>query len=95
MKNTNIQMSGVGAMGLQAALAGSNSLAPTPAPVAPVASAVAPVAPATEVPVDPTAIAQPIPQIVNPLQEATNTNFSPNTQNAALNIYGDAASRGY
>ena len=91
MKNTNIQMSGVGAMGLQAA----NSLVPTPAPVASAVAPVAPVAPATEAPVDPTAIAQPIQPIVNPLQEATNTNFPPATQNAALNMYGDDASRGY
>ena len=89
MKNTINQMGGVGVTALAQDV---NSLVPTQAPVAPVASAVSP---APTVPVDPTAIAQPIPQIVNPLQEATNTIFSPNTQNAALNIYGDAASRGY
>ena len=91
MKNTINQLGGLDPMmGVQAV---SSSLgtaqAPTAAPMqVPVATAPPVVTPA---PVADVAI----PPVLDPLVQATNPNFSPNTQNAALNMYGDAASRGY
>ena len=80
MKNTINQLGGIDPITGAQAVASSLGAVPVPAPV-PVASA----------PAAPTAI----PPVLDPLVQATNPNFSPATQNAALNIYGDAASRGY
>lgn len=80
MKNTINQLGGIDPMMGAQTVASSLGAAPVPAPV-PVASA----------PAAPTAI----PPVLDPLVQATNPNFSPAAQNAALNIYGDAASRGY
>ena len=82
MKNTINQLGGIDPMTGAQTVASSLGAAPVPAP-APVPVASAPAAPTA------------MPPVLDPLVQATNPNFSPATQNAALNIYGDAASRGY
>ena len=90
MKNTINQVGMEAAQNIASSL-GAAPVAPAPAaPAAPVPVATAPPA-VTPAPVADVAI----PPVLDPLVQATNPNFSPNTQNAALNMYGDAVSRGY
>jgi|14_taG_2_1085336.scaffolds.fasta_scaffold04823_8 hypothetical protein len=83
----------LGKVGMDAAqdVANSSSMMPA-APTAPTPVPVATAPPA----VTPTPVADvAIPPVLDPLVQATNTNFQPKTQNAAINMYGDEASRGY
>jgi len=90
MKNT-INQVGIEAAQNMASSLGTAPVAPSPAaPAAPVPVATAPPA-VTPAPVADVAI----PPVLDPLVQATNTNFQPKTQNAAINMYGDDASRGY
>ena len=82
----------LGQVGMDAAqnVATASSMMPA-APTAPTSVPVATAPPATTTPI----VEAAIPPVADPLVQATNTNFKPNTQNAALNMYGDSASRGY
>ena len=90
MKNTMNQVGMEAAQNMASSL-GAAPVVPAPAaPTAPVPVATAPPA-VTPAPVADVAI----PPVLDPLVQATNTNFQPKTQNAAINMYGDEASRGY
>ena len=89
MKNTMNQVGMEAAQNMASSL-GAAPVVPAPAaPAAPVPVATAPPA-VTPAPVADVAI----PPVLDPLVQATNTNFQPKTQNAAINMYGDDASRG-
>ena len=90
MKNTINQVGMEAAQNMASSLGTAPEVPAPAAPAAPVPVATAPPA-VTPAPVADVAI----PPVLDPLVQATNTNFQPKTQNAAINMYGDEASRGY